>query len=569
MKYQNLFVIPGVCFLLAIFFGCSDSNDANPIDQGDFDATEEVEAEENDDTTPFSAVTTLAATIVPDIPFSETVCPDADAEYCANPALSVLALSPFYSVQMGEWSYAEGEECIPNDAFSTNADTTGTRKSLFSFAQLTDTHLTDEESPSRNGIVDNPAEGGSLRPSDMFTEVVLDAAVKSINYFHQKHPFDLVTITGDVTDSILKTELEAFTAIMAGEMVHPDSGEDDDPVEGPNNDPQDDFQAAGLDQDLPWIVALGNHDSCMLGTSPIDESSIAMATGNKADFGTRNGKTFEMVTGEIPEDPERRPLHHTELIEQILNASGLPQGHGYTQKNIDDSKGYFVYDPDGDLPLRFIMLDTAYRPGPEGFTGMIQYADGVLDRDQFEDFLAPQLDLALEEKRLVIVMAHHALGSISNDDQPNRFADGEEIKSLLCEYENVLLFVGGHSHKHRIRHYENDLGTGGFYEVKTTSLIDWPQQFRFFEIVRNADATLSVFTVVVDYEAPEGSLPATSRMLSLIDVQSGWEDDREVEATDRNAELIWPIPASLQSTIDAWPEPKETLASQTAWKESE
>ena len=569
MKKRVFSVMFVVSFLFFIVAGCSDSEDSDNEPAGDNETgdTDIVEQEENLPDENFSAVTTLSAIITPEVDLTNDLCPEDETAYCDNPAASMQALSPYYSVQMGEWSYTAGEDFSQIDAFTSNASEPTTRTSLFSFAHLSDTHITDEESPSRNAVMDNPVSPGAFRPMDMYTEVVLNAAVKTINYFHSKHPFDFLAITGDFSDSVLNTEVTALTEILTGDIVHPDSGEDDDPVPGENNDPQDDFKAEGVASDLPWIAALGNHDSCMMGTSPIDDSSVDMATGNQANFGTRHGGTYEVVSGEVPADPERRPLFHAELMEHLFQTPGIPEGHGFSQDNIDNDQGYFVYDPEGDIPLRFIMLDTAYRPKPNGFTGMLEYSGGVLDRKQFDEFLAPELDRALEDKRLVIVMSHHALSSIDNDNLPDLYATGSEIADLLVEYENVALYVAGHSHKHRVQFHENDLQTGGFYEVQTTSLIDWPQQFRFFELVRNDNATLSIFSVVVDYEAAEDSLPAMSRKLSLIDTQSGWGEKKDSDLTDRNVELIWPIPESMQTTIEGWPSASDSVAAETTWKE--
>ncbi len=94
---------------------------------------------------------------------------------------------------------------------------------------------------------------------------------------------------------------------------------------------------------------------------------------------------------------------------------------------------------------------------------------------------------------------------------------------------------------------------GGFWEITTASHIDWPQQVRAIEIADNGDGTLSIFGTMVDSAAPaawNGSLGTTlqlaalSRELAANDPQVTAEAHRG-EATDRNVELLLPVPAGV------------------------
>jgi len=86
----------------------------------------------------------------------------------------------------------------------------------------------------------------------------------------------------------------------------------------------------------------------------------------------------------------------------------------------------------------------------------------------------------------------------------------------------------------------------GFWEVESTSLRDFPQQFRTFEIVRNSDNTISIFTTNVDPVMAEGSLPALSRYYAvaaqqIFDVQKPY-----APSFSYNAELVKQLSTGMQ-----------------------
>jgi hypothetical protein len=89
----------------------------------------------------------------------------------------------------------------------------------------------------------------------------------------------------------------------------------------------------------------------------------------------------------------------------------------------------------------------------------------------------------------------------------------------------------------------------GFWEVETTSLRDFPQQFRLFEIKRNNDNTVSIFTTDVDPIMKEGSLPALSRYYAvaaqqIFDVQKPY-----APSFSYNAELVKQLTPEMQVKI--------------------
>jgi hypothetical protein len=104
-----------------------------------------------------------------------------------------------------------------------------------------------------------------------YTTHVLDAAIQTVNALHEKKPFDFGISLGDDANNTQYNEVRWFIDIMDGKRINPDSGVKDDPIPGPHNDYQDEYQAAGLNKSIPWYQTLGNHDHFWIGTNPVND----------------------------------------------------------------------------------------------------------------------------------------------------------------------------------------------------------------------------------------------------------------------------------------------------------
>jgi hypothetical protein len=116
---------------------------------------------------------------------------------------------------------------------------------------------------------------------------------------------------------------------------------------------------------------------------------------------------------------------------------------------------------------------------------------------------------------------------MTNDYAPDgsRRVLGDEVVALLLDHPDVVLWVAGHVHFNAAIHHGPD--EAGFWEITTSSLIDWPQQGRVIEIVRVGNDIAAISTVV-DHHAPiewtggvedQHQLASLSRLLSANDYQ--------------------------------------------------
>ena len=467
---------------------------------------------------------------------------------------------------------------------------------LVRFFDLTDVHITDEETPTQGiffGFKGGTSSGYS--PVMLYTTQVLDAVVQTINTLHEKEAFDFGISLGDICNNEQYNELRWYIDVLDGKNVTPDSGMKDDPVPGPLNDYQDEFRAAGLNSSVPWYQVLGNHDHLWLGTNPPDEYLRANYTGRyilnmgnifkdplgiqsrgfymgSIDGSTPNGDIIGVgnvsnfaIPPTIVADPDRRSVSTGEWMAEFFNTTSSPVGHGFNRSGVESGFACYSFEPRSDMPIKVIVLDDTQKNTDANDGG---YGHGSLDNERY-DWLVHELDAGQAEGKLMIIAAHIPIGVDSSGSDLSEFmawssvaeVSEDQLRTKLHEYPNLILWLSGHRHFNTVTALKSpdpDRPELGFWEVETASLRDFPQQFRTFEILRNSDNTISILTTDVDPAVREGSPAAISRSYGVAAQQIFNNTMPYLPAGAYNAELVVPLSSEMQVKIQNYGIPMGT-----------
>ena len=418
-------------------------------------------------------------------------------------------------------------------------------------------------------------------PVMLYTPHVLDAAIQTINALHQKTPFDFGISLGDTCNNTQYNELRWYLDIIDGKVITPSSGahlgadciDYQKPFQAAGLDKSipwyqvlgnhDHFYIGSIAVDADptlgirdayvgnkvWAIGdllrpnqnyVGHHFPCMFDSTfnltELPQSYMGVIDGSTPTGTIKHAGPRDAISPPpmVTADPHRRSLLRTEWIAEFFETQTLPVGHGFGLVDPAMGEGFACYSfaPKADIPLKIIVLDDT-QSETDGSRDI--HGHGVLDEARW-NWLKAELETGQRDHQLMIVAAHVPIavsgygselewwdsGSDPNATEQNAVTL-TELVATLQKAPNLLMWIAGHRHLNTIKGFPSpdriNAPEKGFWQVETSSLRDFPQQFRTFEIYLNSDYTVSIVATNVDPAVADGTPAATSRTYAVATQQ--------------------------------------------------
>jgi len=492
--------------------------------------------------------TTLERTIVPD--------PKPATE------IKLHEISKYKKYGYGKWTFGAPLKAVTRTDIMPadyNSSAVTKKEKLLTFFTISDIHISDKEAPNQliyiQQLYPKKAIGASLYSGSMlYTTQVLDAAVQTINALHKVNPFDFGISLGDAANNTQYNETRWYIDVLDGKVITPSSGAN---LGAKKIDYQKPFKAAGLDKTIPWYQTLGNHDHFYVGSIPVDYgirkdlrqsyiSDTVFAAGdvlkNPASI---NNQEFYMgvIDGSTPygdikfagpvadfknppkvvADPNRRSLLRTEWMKEFFNTTSNPAGHGFNLADAEKGFACYSFIPKSDVPIKIIVLDNTQNED-DGSADI--HGHGFLDQARW-DWLKKELADGDSAGQLMIIAAHIPIDVEVTAPRsemgwwvdPKNAVTLPDLITELQNHPNLIMWISGHRHLNTVKAFKSPdpvkAPEKGFWQVETSSLRDFPQQLRTFEIYLNSDNTLSIVATNVDPAVKKGTPAYKSREYSV------------------------------------------------------
>ncbi len=436
---------------------------------------------------------------------------------------------------------------------------------------ISDLHVMDAASPMRFEWIETFATDPRWRPllhMHRPQETLVPWAVaQHADDVRTDGSLDLLVCTGDNIDNAQRNELDAYIGLLAGGTVSltgRGSAQDASgavagepwPYWSPRADVDDLWKLRGypviddllertdspitsLGVGVPWTSMPGNHDLLCQGTSIVNHKLHLAAVGDRKALFAPAGIEPDDVLARFVEEPEaflgvgdrhlnpdrsRRAIDLDEWIAAHAAAGARgwptprPTGRADTVVDLAD-----MGDGTDATGVVLIVLDTNHPHGDyQGSIGRAQIA-----------WLDERLTDTDGDGRLVVLASHHGVDSLVNDygDDPERVL-AAPLLEVVHRHPSVVLWLTGHRHIHRVTPRPG--AAGGFWEITTASIIDWPSERRNIEIHRH-EGGVEIVSTLHAHRADEGSLAWWHRDLArrfggsqVRHAMAGTEFDRNV-----------------------------------------
>lgn len=412
-----------------------------------------------------------------------------------------------------------------------------------------------------------------------FTTQVLDAAVQTVNDLHRRDPYDFGIVLGDACNDPSYNATRWFIDVLDGKVIRPSSGahagadsiDHQKPFQAAGLDrdipwymvignhdqffigsfPLDAEPSLGLRQsytaDHVWAAGSPVRAGDFRAFPPVFDYRNLKATPTfltgVLDGGTPNGDIIHAgatsdpaFAGQAPRvapDPDRRPLVRSQWIDEFFKTTSNPAGHGFhlidrhSGRSEDAAFACYSFLPKSEIPLKVIVLDVTQSADDGSFD---IHGHGALDRRRLE-WLRAELARGQADHQLMIIASHipigvSAIGShmewwMGDANTRPGFENAvslAELVEILHGAPNLLAWLAGHRHMNVVKAFPSadpKRPEQGFWQVETSSLRDFPQQFRSYDIYLNHDYTISIEAVNVDVAVAEGTPAARSRRYAI------------------------------------------------------
>ena len=419
-------------------------------------------------------------------------------------------------------------------------------------------------------------------PVMLYSTQVLDAAVQTVNDLHRRAPFDFGISLGDACNNTQYNEIRWYIDVIDGKVIVPSSGAhrgaDSIDFQMPfqaagldktipwyqvlgNHDhlmigsfPVDGDPAVGLrpsyTADRVWAV--GNvlrpnfagfpalFDYRNLKAGPAFYAGVIDGASPYGDIiyaGRADDPAFKGEAPRIAPDPDRRPLVRSEWFAEFFNTTSSPKGHGFDLVDRsgagggDDGFACYSFVPKSDVPLKVIVLDVT-RSEHDGSYDI--HGHGYLNARRWQ-WLQAELARGQADNQLMIIANHIPIGVspigsemewwMGDKNAKPGFENAVNLAGLVKTLQatpNLLMWMSGHRHMNVVKAFPSadpSRPEQGFWQVETSSLRTFPQQFRTFDVYLNSDYTVSIEAVNVDVAVAEGTPAAQSRKYAIATQQ--------------------------------------------------